>query len=88
VILRSKVANGSRKRKEYMSRKTSKENREERARREKALQAEIAMAIKAQPIKTGSAIDPAYIFTCLCPDPDRRESKYAPMLRIHKSMRK
>jgi len=79
---------GSRTRKEYMSRKTSKEYREEKARREKALQAEIAMAIKAPPIKTGSATDPPYLFTCLCPDPDRRESKYAPMLRIHKYMRK
>jgi len=71
-----------------MSRKTSKENREEKARREKALQAEIAMAIKAPPPKTGSATNPPYLFTCLCPDPDRRKSKYAPMLRIHKSMRK
>ncbi|HBC98701.1 MAG TPA: hypothetical protein DC053_03850 [Lachnoclostridium sp.] len=71
-----------------MSRKTSKEYKEERARREKALQTEIAMAIKAPPIKTGSATDPPYLFTCSCPDPDRRESKYAPMLRIHKSLRK
>ncbi|WP_313584218.1 hypothetical protein [Lacrimispora sp.] len=69
-----------------MSRKTSKEYREDKARREKALQAEIAMAIKAPPHKTGSAKDPPYLFTCLCPDPNRRESKYAPMLRIHKSM--
>lgn len=71
-----------------MSRKTSKEYREEKARREKALQTEIAMAIKAPHIKTGSATDPPYLFTCICPDPDRRESKYAPMLRIHKLLRK
>ena len=71
-----------------MSRKTSKEYREEKARREKALQTEIAMAIKAPPIKTGSATDPPYLFTCICPDPDRRESKYAPKLRIHKSMKR
>lgn len=71
-----------------MSRKTSKEYREEKARREKALQTEIAMAIKAPPIKTGSATDPPYLFTCICPDPDRRESKYAPMLRIHRQIGK
>jgi hypothetical protein len=71
-----------------MSRKTSKENREEKARREKALQAEIAMAIKAPPPKKGSAADPPYLFTCICPDPDRREAKYAPIFRIHKTMRK
>ena len=50
-----------------MSRKTSKEYREEKARRD---------------------TDPPYLFTCICPDPDRRESKYAPMLRIHKSMKR
>lgn len=69
-------------------RKTSKEYREEKARREKALQTEIAFAIAAPPIKTGSATDPPYLFTCLCPDPKRRESKFAPMLRIHKQMGK
>lgn len=77
---------GSRARKEFMSRKSSKENREDRAKREKAFQTEIAMAIKTQPIKTGSATDPAYLFTCLCPDPNRREAQFAPVLRIYKSM--
>lgn len=77
---------GSRIRKEFMNRKSSKECREDRAKREKALQTEIAMAIKTSPIKTGSAKDPAYLFTCLCPDHSRREAKFAPALRIHKSL--
>lgn len=69
-------------------RKTSKECREEKARREKALQTEIAMAIKSQPVKTCSATEPAYLFTVSCPDPNRRIAKYVPMLRIHKTMGK
>lgn len=69
-------------------RKTSKECRAEKARREKALQTEIAFAITAPPVKTCSATEPAYLYTVLCPDPKRREAKYAPMLRIHKSMGK
>jgi hypothetical protein len=74
-------------RKEFM-RKTSKECREEKARREKALQTEIAMAIKSQPVKTCSATEPAYLYTALCTDPKRRKAKYTPMLRINKSMGK
>jgi hypothetical protein len=69
-------------------RKSSKERREEMARREKALQTEIAMDIKSQPVKTCSAKEPAYLYTVLCPDPKRRIAKYVPMLRIHKSMGK
>jgi hypothetical protein len=71
-----------------MSRKTSKECREEKAKREKALQTEIAFAITSPPVKTCSATGPPYLYTCLCPDPKRRKAKYAPMLRINKSMGK
>lgn len=53
-------------------RKSSKEHREQLARREKALQAEAATAVKSLPVMTGSARDPAYLFTSLCPDPKRR----------------
>lgn len=53
--------------------KSSKEHREHLARREKALQTETAIAIKAPPVTTGSATDPAYLFTSLCPDPKRRK---------------
>lgn len=54
-------------------RKSSKEHREQLARREKALQAEAVTAIKAPPAMTGSAMDPAYLFTSLCPDLKRRK---------------
>lgn len=64
-----------------MSRKTSKERREEKARRDKALQAEIAIAIKTKPLTTGSAKDPAYLFTSLCPDHKRRKAKFFPLLK-------
>lgn len=53
--------------------KSSKEHREQLARRETALQAEAATVVKSPPVMTGSAIDPAYLFTSLCPDPKRRK---------------
>ena len=54
-------------------RKSSKEHREQLARREKALQAEVATAVKAPPAKTFSATHPAYTYTSLCPDPRLRK---------------
>ena len=54
-------------------RKSSKEYREQLARREKALQAEITPAVKAPPAVTFSATDPAFTYTSLCPDPVLRE---------------
>lgn len=53
--------------------KTSKEHREQLARREKALQAEAATAIKAPPVKSFSARMPAYTYTSLCPDKSLRK---------------
>ncbi len=53
--------------------KSSKEHREQLARREKALQAEVATAIKAPPVETFSAQMPAFTYTSLCPDPALRE---------------
>ena len=67
-----------------MSRKTSKERREENARREKAFQTENAIAIKTQITMSGSAANPAYLFTSLCPDPERRKAKFVPMLKARK----
>lgn len=64
-----------------MSRKTSKERREEKTRRDKALQVENAIAIKTQIIMTGSATEPAYLFTSLCPDPERSKAKFFSMLK-------
>ncbi|WP_124067400.1 hypothetical protein [Clostridium sp. E02] len=52
--------------------KSSKEQREEKTKREKALQAELATAIKAPPVMTFSATMPAYTYTSLCSDPKRR----------------
>ncbi len=53
--------------------KSSKEHREQLARREKALQAEASTAIKAPPVKSFSAQMPAFTYTSLCPDRGLRE---------------
>lgn len=53
--------------------KSSKEHREQLARREKALQAEVTTAIKSPPVMSFSAQMPAYIYTSLCPDRKRRK---------------
>lgn len=52
-------------------RKSSKDCRADRASVNSRLQAEADAAIKAPPVTTGSAKDPAYLFTSLCPDPKR-----------------
>ena len=54
-------------------RKSSKDCRADRASVNSRIQAEADEAIKAPPVMTGSAIDPAYLFTSLCPDPKRRK---------------
>ena len=54
-------------------RKSSKDCRADRASVNSRLQAEADAAIKAPPVMTGSAIDPAFLFTSLCPDPKRRK---------------
>ena len=54
-------------------RKSSKDCRADRASVNSRIQAEADAAIKAPPVMTGSAIDPAYLFTSLCPDPKRRK---------------
>jgi len=53
-------------------RKSSKDCRADRASVNSRIQAEADAAIKAPPVMTGSAIDPAYLFTSLCPDSKRR----------------
>ncbi|WP_124065726.1 hypothetical protein [Clostridium sp. E02] len=55
-------------------RKSSKEQREEKVKREKALQAEMAVAIKAPPVMSFSARMPAYTYTSLCSDPKLKKS--------------
>ncbi len=54
-------------------RKSSKEDRATKASVNRRLQAEADAAIKAPPVMTGSATDPAYLFTSLCSDPKRRK---------------
>lgn len=54
-------------------RKSSKDCRADRASVNSRIQAEADAAIKAPPVMTGSAIDPAFLFTSLCPDPKRRK---------------
>jgi len=54
-------------------RKSSKDCRADRASVNSRIQAEADAAIKARPVMTGSAVDPAYLFTSLCPDPKRRK---------------
>jgi len=54
-------------------RKSSKDCRADRASVNSRIQAEADAAIKAPPVMTGSAIDPAYLFTSLCPDLERRK---------------
>ncbi|MTK06525.1 MAG: hypothetical protein F8N38_05480 [Hungatella sp.] len=54
-------------------RKSSKDCRTDRASVNNRIQAKADVAIKAPPVMTGSAIDPAYLFTSLCPDPKRRK---------------
>jgi hypothetical protein len=53
-------------------RKSSKDCRADRVSVNSRIQAEADAAIKAPPVMTGSAIDPPYLFTSLCPDPKRR----------------
>ncbi len=53
-------------------RKLSKDCRADRASVNSRIQAEADAAIKAPPVMTGSAINLAYLFTSLCPDPKRR----------------
>ena len=53
-------------------RKSSKDCRADRASVNSRIQAEAAIAVKAPPVMTGSAIDPAYLFTSSCTDPKRR----------------
>lgn len=53
--------------------KSSKEHREQLARRETALQAESATAVKSLPVMSFSATNPPYTYTSLCPDPKRRK---------------
>ena len=67
-----------------MSRKSSKQRREDKARRDKAIQTEIAIAIKTKKSTTGSMKDPAYLYTSLCSDPNRRIAKYVPLYRLNK----
>ena len=55
-------------------RKSSKDCRADRASVNSRIQAEADEAIKAPPVMTGSAIDPAYLFTSLCPDPKLRKA--------------
>ncbi|WP_313347467.1 hypothetical protein [Lacrimispora sp.] len=53
-------------------RKSSKDCRADRASVNSRIQAEADAAIKAPPVKTFSALNPAYTYTSLCPDPKRR----------------
>lgn len=53
--------------------KTSKEHKEDSARREKAFQAELADMIKGPLTMTFSAQMPAYTYTSLCSVPELRE---------------
>ncbi|WP_346065222.1 hypothetical protein [Lacrimispora amygdalina] len=53
-------------------RKSSKDCRADRASVNSRIQAEADAAIKAPPVMTGSAMDPAYLFTSYCTDPKRR----------------
>ena len=53
-------------------RKSSKDCRANRASVNSRIQAEADAAIKAPPVISGSAIDPAYLFTSSCTDPERR----------------
>ena len=54
-------------------RKSSKEHKEDSARREKAFQAELEDMIKGPQVTTFSAQKPAYTYTGLCPDPKLRK---------------
>ena len=53
-------------------RKSLKDCRADRASVNSRIQAEADAAIKALPVTTGSAKDPAYLFTSSCTDPKRR----------------
>lgn len=55
-------------------RKSSKDCKANKASVYSRLQAEADVAIKAPPVTTGSAKDPEYLFTSLCPDPKSRKS--------------
>ena len=54
-------------------RKSSKNCRADRASVNSRIQAEADSAIKAPPVKSFSAMNPAYTYTSLCPDPKRRK---------------
>ena len=54
-------------------RKSSKDCRADRASVNSRIQAEADEAIKAPPVKSFSAMNPAYTYTSLCPDPKRRK---------------
>ncbi len=54
-------------------RKSSKDCRADRASVNSCIQAEADEAIKAPPVKSFSATNPAYTYTSLCPDPKRRK---------------
>lgn len=54
-------------------RKSPKERRNQYVQPQRITTAEAAIAVKAQPAMTFSAIHPAYTYTSLCPDPARRE---------------
>lgn len=54
--------------------KSTKEHKEDSARREQAFQAEVDSMLKGPPVETFSARMPAYTYTSLCPDPKLRKS--------------
>lgn len=54
-------------------RKSSKDCRADRASVNSRIQAEADAAIKAPSVMSGSAVDPAFLFTSLCSDPKRRK---------------
>ncbi len=55
-------------------RKLTKDCRVDRASVNSRIQADTDPAIKAPPVMTGSAMDPAFLFTSLCPDQKRRKA--------------
>jgi len=54
-------------------RKSPKERRNQYVRAQRITTAEAAIAVKASPVMTFSATNPAYTYTSLCPDPALRE---------------